>query len=122
MVWSSPERHGAMTGILKAQIDCTPLSAIGGKRPTQGKTLALIQFSSDSRLFNTVNQMRVLGRWMRMITIPNQSSLRKAWLEFEIGRMKPSLFCNRTADVMEELERFNVIALGHKEMLVDCSS
>ena len=122
MVWSSPERHGAMTGILKAQIDCIPLSAIGGKRPTPGKTLALIQFSSESRLFNTVNQMRVLGRWMRMITIPNQSSLPKAWLEFENGRMKPSLFCNRTADVMEELERFNVIALGHKEMLVDhCS-
>ena len=90
MVWSSPERHGAMTGILKAQIDCIPLSAIGGKRPTQGKTLALMQVSSGSRLFNTVNQMRVLGRWMRMITIPNQSSLPKAWLEFENGRMKPS--------------------------------
>ena len=122
MVWSSPERHGAMTGILKAQIDCIPLSAIGSKRPIQGKTLALMQVSSGSRLFNTVNQMRVLGRWMRMIKIPNQSSLPKAWLEFENGRMKPSSFYNHTADVMEELERFNVIALGHKEMLVDhCS-
>jgi len=90
MVWSSPERHGAMTRILKAQIDCIPLSSIGGKRPTQGKTLALMQVSSGSRLFNTVNQMRALGRWMRMITIPNQSSLPKAWLEFENGRMKPT--------------------------------
>ena len=90
MVWSSPERHGAMTRILKAQIDCIPLSAIGDKRPTQGKTLALMQFFSGSRLFNTVNQMRALGRWMRMITIPNQSSLPKAWLEFENGRMKLS--------------------------------
>ena len=90
MVWSSPERHGAMTGILKPQIDCIPLSAIGGKRSPQGKTLALMQVSSGSRLFNTVNQMRALGRWMRMITIPNQSSLPKAWLEFENRRMKPS--------------------------------
>ena len=104
MVWSSPKRHGAMTGILKAQIDCIPLSAIGSKRPIQGKTLALMQ---------------VLGRWMRMIKIPNQSSLPKAWLEFENGRVKPSSFNNRTANFMEELERFNVIALGHKEMLVD---
>ena len=90
MVWSSLERHGAMTRILKAQIDCIPLSSIGGKRPTQGKTLALMQVSGGSGLFNTVNQMRALGRWMRMITIPNQSSLPKAWLEFENGRMKPS--------------------------------
>ena len=90
MVWSSSERHGAMTGILKAQIYCIPLSAIGGKRPIQGKNLALMQVSSGSRLFNTVNQMRALGRWMRMITIPYQSSLPKAWLEFENGRMKPS--------------------------------
>ena len=104
MVWSSPKRHGAMTGILKAQIDCIPLSAIGSKRPIQGKALALVQ---------------VLGRWMRMIKIPNQSSLPKAWLEFENGRVKLSSFYNRTANFMEELERFNVIALGHKEMLVD---
>ena len=90
MVWSSPERHGAITGILKAQIDCIPLSAIGDMRPTQGKNLALMQVSSGSRLFNPVNQMRVLGRWMRMITIPNQSSLPKAWLEFENGQMKLS--------------------------------
>ena len=122
MVWSSSERHSAMTGILKAQIYCIPLSAIGGRRSTQGKNLALMQVSSGSRLFNTVNQMQVLGRWMLMIKIPNQSPLPKAWLEFENGRVKPFSFYNRTADFMEELERFNVIALGHKEILVDCYS
>ena len=122
MVWSSPERHGAVTGILKAQIDRIPLSAIGDMRPTQGKTLALMQVSSGSRLFNPVNQMRVLGRWMRMIKIPNQSSLSKAWLEFENGRVKPSSFYNRIVDVIEELAGFAVITRGHKEMLVDCYS
>jgi len=119
MVWSSPERHGAMTGILKTQIDWIPLSAIGGLRPTQGKTLAVMQVSGGSQSFNSVNQMRILGRWMRMITIPNQSSLPKAWLEFENGRMKPSSFYNRVVDVMEELARFTVMTRGRKEMLVD---
>jgi arsenic resistance protein ArsH len=119
MVWSSPERHGAMTGILKAQIDWIPLSAIGGMRPTQGKSLALMQVSGGSQSFNAVNQMRILGRWMRMITIPNQSSLPKAWLEFENGRMKPSSFYNRIVDVMEELARFTVMTRGRTEMLVD---
>jgi len=119
MVWSSPERHGAMTGILKTQIDWIPLSAIGGMRPTQGKTLALMQVSGGSQSFNAVNQMRILGRWMRMITIPNQSSLPKAWLEFENGRMKPSPFYNRIVDVMEELARFTVMTRNRKEVLVD---
>lgn len=90
MVWTSPERHGAMTGILKAQIDWIPLS-VGAVRPTQGKTLAVMQVSGGSQSFNAVNQMRVLGRWMRMITIPNQSSVAKAFMEFDdAGRMKPS--------------------------------
>ena len=119
MVWSSPERHGAMTGILKTQIDWIPLSAIGGMRLTQGKTLALMQVSGGSQSFNTVNQMRILGRWMRMITIPNQSSLPKAWLEFENGRMKPPSFYNRIVDVMEELARSTVMTRSHKAMLVD---
>lgn len=119
MVWSSPERHGAMTGILKTQIDWIPLSAIGGVRPTQGKTLALMQVSGGSQSFNAINQMRILGRWMRMITIPNQSSLPKAWLEFENGRMKPSSFYNRIVDVMEELARFTVMTRSRIEMLVD---
>ncbi len=90
MVWCSPERHGAMTGIMKAQIDWIPL-AMGSVRPTQGKTLAVMEVSGGSQSFNAVNQLRVLGRWMRMITIPNQSSVAKAFLEFEEnGRMKPS--------------------------------
>ncbi|MEO0676317.1 MAG: arsenical resistance protein ArsH, partial [Pseudomonadota bacterium] len=92
MVWSSPERHGAMTGIMKTQIDWIPLSAIGGIRPTQGKTLALMQVCGGSQSFNTVNQMRILGRWMRMVTIPNQSSVAKAWQEFEGDRMKASAY------------------------------
>ncbi len=119
MVWSSPERHGAMTGIMKSQIDWIPLSAIGGVRPTQGKTLAIMQVSGGSQSFNAVNQMRILGRWMRMITIPNQSSVAKAWLEFENGRMKPSAYYNRIVDVMEELVRFTVMTRGRKDALVD---
>jgi len=109
MVWCSPERHGAMTGILKAQIDWIPLS-IGSVRPTQGKTLAVMEVSGGSQSFNAVNQMRVLGRWMRMITIPNQSSVAKAFLEFdEGGRMKPSPFYDRVVDVMEELVKFTLL-------------
>lgn len=119
MVWSSPERHGAMTGIMKTQIDWIPLSAIGGIRPTQGKTLALMQVSGGSQSFNAVNQMRILGRWMRMITIPNQSSIPKAWLEFENGRMKPSSMYNRVVDVMEELVKFTIMTRGRSEMLTD---
>jgi arsenical resistance protein ArsH len=105
-VWCSPERHGAMTGIMKAQIDWIPLNS-GAIRPTQGKTLALMQVSGGSQSFNAVNQMRLLGRWMRMLTIPNQSSVPKAFQEFdESDRMKPSALYDRVVDVMEELTKF----------------
>ena len=119
MVWTSPERHGAMTGILKAQIDWIPL-AIGSVRPTQGKTLAVMEVSGGSQSFNAVNQMRVLGRWMRMITIPNQSSVAKAFLEFEEdGRMKPSPYRERVVDVMEELVKFTLLTRDCADYLVD---
>ncbi len=119
-VWCSPERHGAMTGVMKSQIDWLPLAPIGGFRPTQGRTLALMQICGGSQSFNTVNQMRILGRWMRMITIPNQSSVAKAFLEFdENGRMKPSPYYNRMVDVMEELMKFTLLTRGRSEYLVD---
>jgi len=119
-VWCSPERHGAMTGVMKTQIDWLPLAPIGGVRPTQGRTLALMQVSGGSQSFNTLNQMRVLGRWMRMITIPNQSSVPKAFAEFdEDGRMKPSAYYNRMVDVMEELMKFTLLTRGRAEYLVD---
>lgn len=109
MVWCSPERHGAMTGVMKTQIDWLPLPA-GAIRPTQGKTLAVMQVSGGSQSFNAVNQMRILGRWMRMLTIPNQSSVAKAYQEFdEAGRMKPSAFYDRIVDVMEELMKFTLL-------------
>ncbi|MEP1932800.1 MAG: arsenical resistance protein ArsH [Roseibium sp.] len=118
-VWCSPERHGAMTGIMKAQIDWIPLS-IGGIRPTQGKTLALMQVSGGSQSFNALNQMRVLGRWMRMVTIPNQSSVPKAFTEFdETGRMNPSALYDRVVDVMEELMKFTYLVRGRSDYLVD---
>ncbi len=119
MVWSSPERHGAMTGIMKTQIDWIPLSPIGGIRPTQGKTLAVMQVSGGSQSFNAVNQLRILGRWMRLITIPNQSSVPMAWKQFEDGRMKPSPLYNRIVDVMEELARFTLMTRGRATMLAD---
>jgi len=119
MVWTSPERHGAMTGLMKAQIDWIPL-ALGAVRPTQGKTLAVMQVSGGSQSFNAVNQMRVLGRWMRMLTIPNQSSVAKAFLEFdEAGRMKPSSYYDRIVDVMEELFKFTLLTRDVKSYLVD---
>ena len=119
MVWSSPERHGAMTGIMKTQIDWIPLS-LGGVRPTQGKTLAVMQVNGGSQSFNTVNQLRILGRWMRLLTVPNQSSVARAWDEFdEDGRMKPSSYYNRIVDVMEELVRFTMLTRDIKDMLVD---
>ena len=119
-VWCSPERHGAMTSIMKTQIDWLPLAPIGGVRPTQGRTLAVMQVCGGSQSFNTVNQLRILGRWMRMITIPNQSSVPKAFLEFEDnGRMKPSPFYNRMVDVMEELMKFTLLTRGHAAYLVD---
>ncbi len=119
MVWCSPERHGAMTGILKAQIDWIPLS-VGAVRPTQGKTLAVMEVSGGSQSFNAVNQMRVLGRWMRMLTIPNQSSVAKAFNEFtEDGRMKPSAYYDRVVDVMEELVKFTLLTRDLSPYLVD---
>ncbi len=119
MVWTSPERHGAMTGLLKTQIDWIPLSE-GAVRPTQGKTLAVMQVCGGSQSFNAVNQMRILGRWMRMITIPNQSSVAKAFTEFEEdGRMKPSPFYDRVVDVMEELYKFTLLTRGVSEYLTD---
>lgn len=118
-VWCSPERHGAMTGIFKSQIDWVPLN-LGGVRPTQGKTLAVMQVCGGSQSFNAVNQMRVLGRWMRMITIPNQSSVAKAFAEFDDNdRMKPSPYYNRIVDVMEELMRFTLLTRDNADYLVD---
>lgn len=118
-VWCSPERHGAMSGIMKAQIDWIPLS-IGAVRPTQGKTLAVMQVCGGSQSFNAVNQMRVLGRWMRMFTIPNQSSVAKAFEEFdEAGRMKPSSYYDRLVDVTEELVKFTLLLREHAPDLVD---
>lgn len=120
MVWSSPERHGAMTAIMKAQIDWLPLSLQGGIRPTQGKTLAIMQVSGGSQSFNAVNQMRILGRWMRMLTIPNQSSIPKAWLEFDSqGRLPKGPFYARIVDVMEELVKFTWLVRGRADYLVD---
>jgi arsenical resistance protein ArsH len=118
-IWCSPERHGSITGIMKSMIDWVPLS-IGGVRPTQGKTLALMQVCGGSQSFNAVNQMRILGRWMRMLTIPNQSSVAKAFLEFEEdGRMKPSPYYNRIVDVVEELVKFTLLTRDNKTFLVD---
>tara|TARA_X000001316_G_C916455_1_gene30771 strand:- start:323 stop:1090 length:768 start_codon:yes stop_codon:yes gene_type:complete len=119
MVWCSPERHGAMSGVMKTQIDWIPLS-LGGVRPTQGKTLAVMQVCGGSQSFNAVNQLRILGRWMRLITIPNQSSVAKAFLEFdERGRMTPSPYYDRIVDVMEELVKFTLLTRDRADHLVD---
>jgi len=119
MVWSSPERHGAMTGLMKSQIDWIPLS-MGAVRPSQGKTLALLQVSGGSQSFNALNQMRILGRWMRMITIPNQSSVPKAFLEFDDNnRMKPSANYDRVVDVVEELVKFTLLTRSVSSYLTD---
>lgn len=119
MVWCSPERHGAMTGIMKTQIDWIPLT-IGAVRPTQGKTLAVMQVCGGSQSFNAVNQLRILGRWMRLLTIPNQSATPKAFLEFdEDGRMKPSPYYDRMVDVMEELVKFTLLTRDQMPYLVE---
>lgn len=119
MVWCSPERHGSMTGIMKAQIDWIPLS-IGAVRPTQGKTLAIMQVSGGSQSFNALNQMRILGRWMRCLTIPNQSSVPKAFQQFDDeGRMLASSFYSRVVDVMEELVKFTLLTRNKSDYLVD---
>src|SRR5690606_28119196 len=118
-VWCSPERHGALSAVFKAQIDWIPL-ALGAVRPTQGKTLAVMQVCGGSQSFNVVNQLRVLGRWMRMFTIPNQSSVPKAYMEFDdAGRMKPSAYYHRVVDVMEELVKFTVLLRHRQAFLVD---
>ena len=118
-VWCSPERHGSMSAVFKAQIDWVPL-AIGAVRPTQGKTLAVMQVCGGSQSFNVVNQLRVLGRWMRMFTIPNQSSVAKAFTEFDdAGRMKPSSYYDRLVDVMEELMKFTLLLRDRQDYLVD---
>jgi arsenic resistance protein ArsH len=118
-VWVSPERHGTLTAVLKNQIDWLPLEE-AGVRPTQGRTLAVMQVSGGSQSFNVVNALRVLGRWMRMVTIPNQSSVPKAWQEFdEHGRMKPSPYYDRVVDVMEELVKFTLLVRDRSDYLVD---
>jgi arsenic resistance protein ArsH len=118
-VWCSPERHGQITGLMKVQIDHLPLE-LKGMRPTQGRTLAVMQVSGGSQSFNAVNTLRILGRWMRMFTIPNQSSVAMAYKEFdEAGRMKPSSYYDRIVDVMEELVRFTVLLRPHAAQLVD---
>ena len=118
-VWCSPERHGQITGIMKTQIDHLPLN-MGGMRPTQGRTLAVMQVSAGSQSCNRVNPLRVLGRWMRMFTIPNQSSVAKAFNEFDdAGRMKASSYYDRIVDVMEELVRFTVLLRPHADQLID---
>ena len=118
-VWCSPERHGAMSAVFKAQIDWVPLS-MGAVRPTQGKTLAVMQVCGGSQSFNVVNQLRALGRWMRMFTIPNQSSVPRAFTEFDDNdRMQPSPYYDRIVDVMEELLKFTLLLRDRQEYLVD---
>ena len=118
-VWCSPERHGTLSAVFKNQIDWLPLE-IGGIRPTQGRTLAVMQVCGGSQSFNAVNALRVLGRWMRMVTIPNQSSVAKAWQEFEPdGRMKPSSYYDRLVDVIEELYKFTLLIRERTDYLTD---
>jgi arsenic resistance protein ArsH len=118
-VWCSPERHGTLTAVFKNQIDWLPLES-GGVRPTQGRTLAVMQVCGGSQSFNVVNALRVLGRWMRMVTIPNQSSVAKAYQEFDAGgRMKSSAYYDRLVDVMEELYKFTLLVRDRSDYLTD---
>jgi arsenical resistance protein ArsH len=118
-IWCSPERHGQITSVMKLQIDHLPLN-MGGMRPTEARTLAVMQVSGGSQSFNAVNTLRLLGRWVRMFTIPNQSSVPKAFQEFdEAGRMRPSTYYERIVDVVEELVRFTVLLRPHVAVLTD---
>lgn len=119
MLWSSPELHGNMSAAFKNQIDWIPLSD-GSVRPTQGKTLALMQVNGGSQSFNVVNNMRILGRWMRMFAIPNQSSIPKAYEQFdEAGKLKESPYRDRVIDVLEELFRMTILLRGSSAMLTN---
>ncbi|KAI1110077.1 flavoprotein-like protein [Nemania sp. NC0429] len=121
-VWVSPEQHGNLTGIFKQQIDWIPLSS-GAVRPTQGRTLAVAQVSGGSQSFNAVNSLRILGRWMRMFTIPNQSSVPKAYTQFtpetEGSRMLPSSNRDRLVDCMEELVKYTIVMRPHFDLFGD---
>ena len=118
-VWCSPERHGAITAVMKNQIDWIPLEQ-GALRPSQGRTLAVMQVCGGSQSFNVVNTLRLLGRWMRMFTIPNQSSVPMAYKEFDdAGRMRPSAYYDRVVDVMEELFKMTLLLRGRTDYLTD---
>jgi arsenic resistance protein ArsH len=118
-VWCSPERHGAVTAVMKNQIDWIPLEQ-GALRPSQGRALAVMQVCGGSQSFNVVNTLRLLGRWMRMFTIPNQSSVPMAYKEFDdAGRMRPSAYYDRVVDVMEELVKFTLLLRGRTAYLTD---
>jgi len=118
-VWSSPEIYGNLSGVMKTQIDWIPLS-IGAVRPTKEKVLAVMLVTGGSQSFNAINNMRILGRWMRMITIPNRSSVAKAYNEFNVdGIMKASPYRDRVVDVMEELMRFTYLTRDQNELLVN---
>ena len=117
--WVSPELHGTIAAVMKNQVDWMQLSN-GATRPTQGKTLALFQVEGGSQSFNTVNLMRQMGRWMRMFTIPNQSSIPKAYQEFnEDGQLNDSPFRNRVIDVVEELVKFTELTKDKIDWLTD---
>jgi arsenic resistance protein ArsH len=118
-VWCSPERHGTVTAVMKNQIDWIPLE-MGAIRPSQGRTLAVMQVCGGSQSFNVVNTLRLLGRWMRMFTIPNQSSVPMAYKEFdEHGRMRQSGYYDRVVDVMEELFKMTLLLRGRTDYLTD---
>ncbi|KAL3480951.1 flavoprotein-like protein [Aspergillus californicus] len=123
-LWVSPEQHGNLTAVFKNQIDWIPLST-GSIRPTQGRTLAIAQVCGGSQSFNAVNSLRILGRWMRMFTIPNQSSIPRAYTQFpEEGqqgdqRLMPSGNRDRLVDCMEEFVRYTIVMRPFREMFGD---